>query len=179
MACFLIGPEVFAVWRRGCRQQVTFLALPRKVTKRSRPQFAAATRFPALFACSGGCGTRAARSNSPRRNPLTSLRYSAAHRGIGRFATAGKGRAVPAEPGLSGPARPTGYFPVGSSLAEQVFHRHTCPHCHATHAGDHGGLGQCDRQFGIEFGDDGPGDLRGSGATALLADVVQFDVRQR
>jgi len=37
--------------------------------------------FPVLLDWSGGCGTRAARSNSPRRHPLTSLRYSAAHRG--------------------------------------------------------------------------------------------------
>ena len=63
------------------RQQVTFLALPRKVTQRRRPRFAAAARFPALLDCSGGCGTRATRSDSPRRNPLTSLRYSAALRG--------------------------------------------------------------------------------------------------
>ena len=38
--------------------------------------------FPALLDWSGGCGTRATRSNSPRRHPLTSLRYSAAHRGM-------------------------------------------------------------------------------------------------
>ena len=63
------------------RQLVTFLVLPRKVTKRNRPRFAAAARYPALLDWSGGCGTRATRSNSPRRNPLTSLRYSAAHRG--------------------------------------------------------------------------------------------------
>jgi len=37
--------------------------------------------FPALLDWSGGCGTRATRSDSPRRNPLTSLRYSAALRG--------------------------------------------------------------------------------------------------
>jgi hypothetical protein len=60
--------------------------LPRKVTKRNRPRFAAAARCPALLDWSGGCGTRTIRcastcSNSPRRNPLTSLRYSAAHRG--------------------------------------------------------------------------------------------------
>ena len=36
---------------------------------------------PALLDWSGGFGTRATRSNSPRRHPLTSLRYSAAHRG--------------------------------------------------------------------------------------------------
>ena len=64
------------------RQLVTFLVLPRKVTKRSRPRFAAAARFPALLDWSGGCGTRATRSDSPRRNPLTSLRYSAALRGM-------------------------------------------------------------------------------------------------
>src|SRR5450756_1488974 len=68
------------------RQQVTFLVLPRKVTKRNRPRFAAPAGFPALLDWSGGCGTRATRSNSPRRHPLTSLRYSAAHRGKGRCA---------------------------------------------------------------------------------------------
>ena len=35
------------------RQLVTFLVLPRKVTKRSRPRFAAASRFPALLDWSG------------------------------------------------------------------------------------------------------------------------------
>jgi hypothetical protein len=88
------------------RQLVTFLVLPRKVTKRNRPRFAAASRYPALIDWSGGCGTRATRSNitsdlagvvcqlsrmascfiSARRHPLTSLRYSAAHRGKGRYA---------------------------------------------------------------------------------------------
>ena len=63
------------------RQQVTFLVLPRKVTQRRRPRFAAASRFPALLDWSGGCGTRTSCSDSPRRLPLTSLRYSAAHRG--------------------------------------------------------------------------------------------------
>jgi hypothetical protein len=68
------------------RQLVTFLVLPRKVTKRSRPRFAAPAGFPALLDWSGGCGTRTIRyastcSNSPRRHLLTSLRYSAAHRG--------------------------------------------------------------------------------------------------
>jgi hypothetical protein len=63
------------------RQLVTFLVLPRKVTKRNRPRFAAASRYPALLDWSGGCGTRTTCSDSPRRNPLTSLRYSAAHRG--------------------------------------------------------------------------------------------------
>src|SRR5450759_2942063 len=68
------------------RQLVTFLVLPRKVTQRRRPRFAAATRFPALLDWSGGCGTRTIRyastcSNSPRRLLLTSLCYSAAHRG--------------------------------------------------------------------------------------------------
>jgi hypothetical protein len=52
-----------------------------KVAKERRPRFAAASRCPALLDWSGGCGTRATRSNGPRRNPLTSLRYSAAHRG--------------------------------------------------------------------------------------------------
>jgi len=77
------------MWKRNgthrtagvARQQVTFLVLPRKVTKRNRPRFAAPAGCPALLDWSGGCGTRAARSDSPRRYPLTSLRYSAAHRG--------------------------------------------------------------------------------------------------
>jgi hypothetical protein len=59
------------------RQQVTFLVLPRKVTKRGRPRCAAPSGFPALLDWSGGCGTRATRSDSPRRHPLTSFRYSA------------------------------------------------------------------------------------------------------
>ena len=88
------------------RQQVTFLVLPRKVTQRRRPRFAASAGYPALLDWPSGCGTRTIRyaftcSNitsdlagvvcqlsrmascfiSPRRNPLTSLR-SAAHRGI-------------------------------------------------------------------------------------------------
>src|SRR5450759_1644221 len=80
---------------------VTFLVLPRKVTKRSRPRFAAPAGCPALLVWSGGCGTRTACSNitsdlagvvcqlsrmascfiSARRNPLTSLRYSVADEG--------------------------------------------------------------------------------------------------
>ena len=35
------------------RQQVTFLVLPRKVTQRSRPRFAAPTGYPALLGRSG------------------------------------------------------------------------------------------------------------------------------
>ena len=64
-----------------------FLRRQRKSNqKRRRPRFAAAARYPALLDWSGGCGTRTIRcastcSNSPRRQPLTSLRYSAAHRG--------------------------------------------------------------------------------------------------
>jgi hypothetical protein len=46
-----------------------------------RPRFTAPAGYPALLDWSGGCGTRATRSDSPRRHPLTSLRYSAAHRG--------------------------------------------------------------------------------------------------
>src|SRR5665811_721578 len=42
---------------------VTFLVLPRKVTKRSRPRFAAPAGCPALLDWSGGCGTRTACSN--------------------------------------------------------------------------------------------------------------------
>jgi hypothetical protein len=60
--------------------------LPRKVTKRNRPRFAAPAGFPALLGCSGGCATRMIRyaatcSNSARRNPLTSLCYSVADEG--------------------------------------------------------------------------------------------------
>ena len=35
-----------------------------------------------LLDWSGGCGTRTACSDSPRRNPLTSLRYSVADEGM-------------------------------------------------------------------------------------------------
>ena len=60
----------------------TFFTRVKKAVKENTPRFAAPAGFPALLAWSGGCGTRATRSNSPRRHPLTSLRYSAAHRGI-------------------------------------------------------------------------------------------------
>jgi len=53
----------------------------KKVIKEMPPRFAAAARCPALLDWSGGCGTRATRSDNPRRHPLTSLRYSAALRG--------------------------------------------------------------------------------------------------
>ncbi len=68
------------------RQLVTFLVLPRKVTKRNRPRFAAAARCPALLDWSG----LLINSHDPlrghvlkhiRQNSLTSLRYSAALRG--------------------------------------------------------------------------------------------------
>ena len=68
------------------RQLVTFLVLPRKVTKRSRPRFAAPAGFPALLDWSGFL----INSHDPlrghvlkhiRQNSLTSLCYSAAHRG--------------------------------------------------------------------------------------------------
>ena len=68
------------------RQQVTFLVLPRKVTKRGRPRFAAPSGFPALLDWSG----LLINSHDPlrghvlkhiRQNSLTSFRYSAAHRG--------------------------------------------------------------------------------------------------
>jgi hypothetical protein len=68
------------------RQLLTFLVLPRKVSQRRRPRFAAALRFPALLVGSGGCRTCALRSYSPRRHPLTRLRYSAALRGMWRYA---------------------------------------------------------------------------------------------
>jgi len=40
------------------RQQVTFLVLPRKVTKRGRPRCAAPAGFPRYFANKRGCATR-------------------------------------------------------------------------------------------------------------------------
>jgi hypothetical protein len=53
-----------------------------KVTKKKPTPVCRPLRgYPALLDWSGGCGTRASCSDSPRRNPLTSLRYSAAHRG--------------------------------------------------------------------------------------------------
>src|SRR3989338_4473877 len=69
--------------RRGLpgSKLLSFASPKRKYPKKRRPRFAAASRFPALLDWSGGCGTRAARSDRPRRNPPTSLRHSAAHRG--------------------------------------------------------------------------------------------------
>ncbi len=78
------------------RRQVTFLVLPRKVTKRGRPRCAAPAGFPPLLDWSGFL----INSHDPlrghvlkhiRQNSLTSLRYSAAHRGnensfVGRLA---------------------------------------------------------------------------------------------
>ena len=62
--------------------QLLFLACPSKSNQKERhPAYRPLRGFPALLAMPGGCGTRASRSDSPRRNPLTSLRYSAAHRG--------------------------------------------------------------------------------------------------
>ena len=88
---------------RGVRPRtpITFFVRPKKVIKETPPRFTAATRCPALLDWSGGCGTRTTCSDitsdlagvvcqlsrtassfiSPRRHPLTSLRYSAAHRG--------------------------------------------------------------------------------------------------
>jgi hypothetical protein len=70
------------------RQLVTFSCFAKeKVTKKKATPVCRPLRgFPALLDWSGGCGTRTIRyaatcSNSPRRLPLTSLRYSAAHRG--------------------------------------------------------------------------------------------------
>jgi hypothetical protein len=63
------------------RQLLTFLVSPRKISQRRRPQSATPSVFPALLDKSGGCGTCAMRSNSPRRNPLTRLRYSVAAKG--------------------------------------------------------------------------------------------------
>src|SRR5512145_1657055 len=45
------------------RQLVTFLVLPRKVTKRSRPRFAAPAGFPRYFANKRGCATRPSRAH--------------------------------------------------------------------------------------------------------------------
>ena len=64
------------------RQLVTFLVLPRKVTKRRRPRFAAPAGFPRSAASKRGCATRprgdaARRSNSAR----LPLRFLAADRG--------------------------------------------------------------------------------------------------
>jgi hypothetical protein len=80
------------------RQLVPFLVLPGKGTKRSRPQLAAASRFPALLKRSGGCGTRATRSDSPRRLPLTVFRYSA---GTGEGKLNFKTKTIKAYGGLS------------------------------------------------------------------------------
>src|SRR5512140_3310833 len=44
-------------------QLVTFLVLPRKVTKRSRPRFAAPTGFPRYFTNKRGCATRPSRAH--------------------------------------------------------------------------------------------------------------------
>src|SRR5450759_4916333 len=74
-------PKIKSTSPGVARRLVTFLVLPRKVTKRNRPRFAAPAGYPALLDWSGGCGTRASRSDSPHRHLLTSLRYSAALRG--------------------------------------------------------------------------------------------------
>jgi len=101
-ACY-VGAQNNQKQSRGVRPRtpVPFFVRPKKGTKETPPRFAAAARYPALLDRSGGCGTRAMRSDitsdlagvvcqlsrmascfiSPRRNPLTSLRYSAAHRG--------------------------------------------------------------------------------------------------
>jgi len=68
---------------RGVRPRtpITFFMRLKKIIKETPPRFAAPAASPALLDWSGGCGTRAMRSNSPRRLSLTSLRYSAALRG--------------------------------------------------------------------------------------------------
>ena len=54
-----IAPHGFKPKPPGvARQQVTFLVLPRKVTKRGRPRFAAPSGFPRYFANKRGCATR-------------------------------------------------------------------------------------------------------------------------
>ena len=60
------------------RRLVTFFVLPKKVTQKSRPQSAIPAGFPVLLEWTGGCGTRTACSDSPRRHPLSILRYSVA-----------------------------------------------------------------------------------------------------
>jgi hypothetical protein len=65
----------------AARRLVTFLASPRKVTQRRRAPSTAPSGFPALLVKPGGCGTRAARSDSPRRLPPACLRCSAVDRG--------------------------------------------------------------------------------------------------
>ncbi len=67
----------------GCPTASYFLLLrQKKVTKEKATLVCRPLRgFPALLGKSGGCGTRATRSDSPRRNPLTRLRYSAALKG--------------------------------------------------------------------------------------------------
>jgi hypothetical protein len=47
------------------RQLVTFLVLPRKVTKRRRPQRAAPAGFPRYFANKRGCATRPSGAHTP------------------------------------------------------------------------------------------------------------------
>ncbi len=49
--------------------------------KEGEPQSTTSSRFPALLDRSGGCGTRTACSDSPRRLPLTCLRYSVVEQG--------------------------------------------------------------------------------------------------
>ena len=63
------------------RRLVTFFVLPKKVTQKSRPQSAIPAGFPVLLEWTGGCGTRTACSDSPRRHPLASLCYSVADEG--------------------------------------------------------------------------------------------------
>jgi len=68
----------------GCPTASYFLLLrQKKVTKEKATLVCRPLRgFPALLGKSGGCGTRATRSDSPRRNPLTCLCYSAALKGM-------------------------------------------------------------------------------------------------
>src|ERR1039458_5537666 len=53
------------------RQLVTFLVLPRKVTKRNRPRFAAPAGFPRSAASKRGCATRPGGAHTPR--PIAGL----------------------------------------------------------------------------------------------------------
>ena len=48
------------------RQLVTFLVLPRKVTKRNRPRFAAPAGYPRSAASKRGCATRPGGAHTPR-----------------------------------------------------------------------------------------------------------------
>ena len=78
-AQFILGP---VMPRQG---SYFFLLVQAKVTKKKDTPLTAPSKerwgYPALLAMPGGCGTRASRSDSPRRLPPAWLRYSAVRRG--------------------------------------------------------------------------------------------------